>query len=164
MTTVISTPPSAGGKGKERAVGMGYLNLSFFRCPLMILTLELSDSESEAESESSGASSTSESESDTPSDSEEEITEEYLQSLLQRARESAAATELAESQLSEGSPQEDNEEILILNDAEQPCVPLLLPIKSITDLSGIDHSQNLIREAYLRRISRLEKHGGEPVY
>lgn len=125
-------------------------------------TLEFSDPESESESASS-ASTTSESESDTSSDSEEEITDEYLQSLLRRARESAAATELAESQLSEGSPQEDNEDVLILND-EQPCVSLLLLVKFIADSSGIDHFQNLIREASLRHTSGLEKHGGELVY
>jgi hypothetical protein len=129
----------------------------------MIPTLELSDSESESESDPSSASSTSESESDTSSDSEEEITDEYLQSLLQRARESAAATELAESQLSEGSPQEDNEDILILNDAEQPCVPLLWSKTLITDLGDAGHFQNLIREAYPCHISRLAKHGEKPV-
>ncbi len=139
------------------------MNLTALLILIMIINSELSDSESESESESSSASTTSDSESDNSSESEEEITDDYLQSLLQRARESAAAAELVESRLLEDSPQED-EEVLILDDAEQPCVYFPLLIKMATNLNYAGHFQNSIQEAYLRRTSRLAERGEKPVY
>ncbi|KAF9454754.1 Fcf2-domain-containing protein [Macrolepiota fuliginosa MF-IS2] len=108
MTTIIQASALTTGKGKEKVI-------------------ELPEtSGSESESESSDISALSDPETDTESgsssDSEEEITEEYLQSLLQRARENAAA---AESERPEATV--DNEEILMLDDIEQPSLPKLNP-------------------------------------
>lgn len=83
---------------------------------------ETSDPGPESESEWSDADLSSDSESDldesSTSESEEEVTKEYLQLLLQRARESAAAVEPGQFQTIG-----DNEEVLTLDDVEQPYVP-----------------------------------------
>lgn len=81
------------------------------------------DTSSSDYSDSSDASDPeTESEAESSSESDEEITQEYLDMLLQRARQSAAAAEAEQI-----PSQEDNEEILTLDDVEHLPLPKLNP-------------------------------------
>jgi hypothetical protein len=89
--------------------------------PLFLLTILFPNLGSEVESDSNDASTSSDLESDSESssssDSEEEITQKYLDALLQKARESAA------TDVDQNHSLEEDEEILTLDDVEQPYVP-----------------------------------------
>ncbi|KAF5360403.1 hypothetical protein D9756_004769 [Leucocoprinus leucothites] len=118
-----------------------------------------SDSDSGSGSTDSSAISDSESESDDDSlsDSDEEITQGYLNALLERARHSAAAAETERDR-----SQEDNEEIFTLDDVEHPPLPKLhpgaLPASYLQLGEGRGEAGILVRDP---EVEEVEKKSGQ---
>lgn len=127
-------------KGKEKAVE-----------PVVDAHSE-SDSESDASSSSSSSSSySSDSDSDSDSDDEPQVTKEYLDSLLQKAREAALAREQAQP------PNEDEEEDVLTLEAEPEALPSLDPGKLPTAYLNLDKAEGTSskRDPELERAEKL---------
>jgi len=132
---MLAGSTSGDDKGKQKAIGRYFLRSSqLFADP------DSSDVSSSDYSDSSDASaSTSESEGESSSESDEEITQEYLDMLLQQARQNAAAAE------AERIPFLQDDEILTLDDVEPPCVSVFVQEICQLDATSADHFHNSIQ-------------------
>ena len=132
---MLAGSTSGDDKGKQKATGRYFL-----RSSQLFADLDSSDVSSSDYSDSSDASaSTGESEDESSSESDEEITKEYLDRLLQQARQNAAAEE------AERIPSLQDDENLTLDDVDPPCVSVLVQETCQLNANSTVHFHNSIQ-------------------